>query len=83
MPEEIMNDISSMMNAMALTIFQTVFLYILLPVIIVALIGGIVFKMKFKFLQLLIIPTAIIGLYFFVTNGFPNMHEAYLMKIKN
>ncbi|WP_078382347.1 hypothetical protein [Sutcliffiella halmapala] len=83
MPEEIMNDISNMMNAMALTVFQTVFMYIGLPVLLMLIIGGFIFKLKWKALQLIIISTAFIGLYFFVTNGLPNMQEAYFLKINS
>lgn len=83
MPEEIFNDLSNMMSAMAFTVFQTVFIYIALPVIIVILVLGFGLKMKWKFIQLFVIPTLFIGLYFFATYGLPNMQEAYLLKINN
>ncbi|MCM3616166.1 hypothetical protein M3936_01105 [Sutcliffiella horikoshii] len=81
MPGEIADDLTNMMSAMAFTVFQTVFTYIALPVILVILVGGFVLKLRWRFLQLFIIPTAFIGLYFFATSGLPNMHEAYLLKI--
>ena len=84
LPEEgMMNDFSNIMNEMALAVFQTAFMYIAFPVIIVLIIGGFVLRIKWRFLQLLVLPTALIGLYFFATNGLPNMHEAYLIKINN
>lgn len=81
MPDEIVKQISDIFNAMGYTVFQVVLLYIAAPVIIVAIAGRFLLKIRGKLLSALVLFTLFAGLYFFVTNGLPSMNEIYLSKL--
>jgi hypothetical protein len=73
MPEEILNQISNMTNEMAVAIFKSLFVYMIIPILGVVIISRALLRIKGVALKAIVLITLFICLYFYGTKGLPEM----------
>lgn len=83
MPEDLANQISDIFNAMGMTIIQTLLIYFVLPILVVSIVSGRLFKLRGLILKVVIVGTVIVSFYFLATVGFPQMTETYNSYLNN
>jgi hypothetical protein len=73
MPEEILNQISNMTNEMAVAIFKSLLVYMIIPILGVVIISRALLRIKGVALKAIVLITLFICLYFYGTKGLPEM----------
>jgi hypothetical protein len=73
MPEEIINQISNMTNEMASSIFKSLLMYMIVPILGVVIISRGLLRIKGIALKVIVLITLFICLYFYGTKGLPEM----------
>lgn len=82
MPEEIVEQITSLFSTMTLLIAETLFMYMVLPLILVLVLAKFILNIRGILLNILFGVTALLGLVIFSYYGVPGMLEQFQSSIK-
>lgn len=83
LPEQILNDLTNVFNAMGITILKTILYYFVAPFIGVILICRFAIGMRGNILKITILLTASACLFLFVNKGLPQMTNIYYSILNN